>query len=174
MNFPFISELKKAYQITEKNFVENLEYYLTPKSNKEFADTFSKGGELVHSTNKDFDKGESGYYFEKISKYLYTKKKFEKFNNIDSDFTYSETIIGLTTTKEEVIREFHCDGKDKSEIIKNIHVRPNWIQTPEKLNYDNMIFIGSVSESDFTNGIAEIYLFWDKENNFVFQISQWT
>lgn len=110
----------------------------------------------------------------KITKYLYTKKKFEKFNNINSDFTYSETFIGLTTTKEEVVREFHSDGKDKSEIIKNILAKPNWIQTPEKLNYENMIFIGSVSESDFTNGTAELYLFWDKENDFVYQISQWT
>jgi len=174
LNFPFINELKKAYEIIENNFIENLEYYLTPKSNREFIDTLSKGCELVHSTNEKFDKVEAGYYFEKITKYLYTKKKFQKFNNINSDFTYSDTFIGLTTTKEKVIREFHSEGKDKSEIIKNMLAKPNWIQTPEKLNYENMIFIGSVSESDFTNGTAELYLFWDKENDFVYQISQWT
>jgi hypothetical protein len=39
LNFPFISELKRAYQIIESNFIENLDYYLTPESNKEFADT---------------------------------------------------------------------------------------------------------------------------------------
>lgn len=92
--------------IIVNNFIENVEYYLTPKSNKEFADTLSKGCELVHATNRNFDKVESGRYFEKITKYLCTKKKFEKFNNINSDFTHSEIFVGLATTKEEVIREF--------------------------------------------------------------------
>lgn len=174
LNFPFVDELKNAYEIIENNFNENLEYYLRPKSNKEFENVLSKGCDLVHSLCRNFNKPESGYYFEKITKYLYAKMKFEKFNKINSDFTYSEIFIGLTTTKEKVINEFNTEGKDKNEIIKNILIEPNWLQTPEKLNYEKLIFIGSVSESDFTNGTAELYLFWDKENDFVYQISQWT
>jgi hypothetical protein len=174
LNFPFITELKKAYELIENNFIENLEYYLTPKSHQEFEGILSKGGDLVHSKNEKFDKWDAEYYFEKITKYLYVKKKFEKFNKFNSSFTYSETFIGLTTTKKEVIEQFHSFGKDKSEIIKNVLEQPDWIQTPEKLKYENMIFIGSVSEYDFTNGTAELYLFWDKENDFVYQISQWT
>lgn len=50
---------------------------------------------------------------------------------------------------------------------------PNWLQKPEKI-FENLTFIGSVSEGDFTNGSAEIYLFWDKENNEVYQFFQWT
>ena len=174
LKFPFLDELESAYKTIENNFNENIDFFLKVKSYEEFSGTLNKGGDILFSNNKKFDRWDAGYYFEKITTYLYTKKKFERFNKIHSRFTYPETLIGLTKTKEEIISEFHTYGTAKEDIVKNILDKPDWLQFPENLDYNKLIFIGSVSEFDFTNGTAEIYLFWDKENDYVYQISQWT
>lgn len=176
--FPFINLLPKAYDIIQSNFQENIDYYLNPKSSRQFSiedKIFSKGKELIFNLLEDFDKPDGAYYFERITQYLYTKKKYELFDKINSDFAYLETFVGLTTTKEKRIAEFNYEGKSKNEIINNLLEKPNWLQNPEEiLKIQNLIFIGSVSETDFTNGSAEIYLFWDKENNEAYQFFQWT
>lgn len=176
LNFPFINLLPRAYDIIEYHFQENIEYYLEPKSYRLFSienKIFSKGQELIFGSVEGFDKPDAAYYFERIVQYLYTKKKYELFDKVNSNFVYSEIFIGATTTKEEVISEFNYEGKSKKEIINNLLKMPNWLQKPEKI-FENLTFIGSVSEGGFTNGSAEIYLFWDKENNEVYQFFQWT
>lgn len=176
--FPFIENLQTAYNITEKNFNDNLDYYLTPKSYTKFNyedEVLNKGAELINNSISEFDKSDANYYFTRITKYLYAKKKYELFNNINSSFTYPETLIGLTKTKEQVISEFHNYGKTKNEIINNLLDKPDWLQKPEEiLDNLNLIFIGSIDEYTFTEGSAEIYLFWDKENDYVYQFLQWT
>lgn len=176
--FPFIDHLSRAYDLIEKNFNENLDYYLTPKSHTKFSledETLNKGAELVHNSNNKFDRCESSYYFNRITKYLYTKKKFELYGKINSSFTYPETFIGLTNTREQVISEFHTYGKTKDEIINNLLDKPVWLQKPEEILKElNLIFIGSVDEYTFTDSSAEIYLFWDKDNEEVYQFFQWT
>jgi hypothetical protein len=178
--FPFINLLPKAYDLIESNFQENIDYYLKPKSSRQFSiedKIFSDGKELVFNSLEDFDKPDAAYYFERITQYLYTRKKYELFDKINADFAYLETFAGLTTTttKEKLIAEFNDEGKSKNEIINNLLEKPNWLQKPEEiLDSLNLIFIGSVSESDFTNGSSEIYLFWDQENNEAYQFFQWT
>ncbi|WP_289659836.1 hypothetical protein [Flavobacterium panacagri] len=177
-NFPFVDLLPNAYDLIENHFKEHLDYYLTPKSFREFSDEngfFNKARQIIISQLNGFDKSDAGYYFERIVQYLYVKKKYELFNKINSDFSYSELFIGRTTTKEEVIASFVDEGKSDHEIINNLLEKPNWLQKPEDIFRDlNLIFIGSVSESDFTNGSSEIFLFWDKENDEVYQLFQWT
>ncbi|MFD2943012.1 hypothetical protein [Flavobacterium notoginsengisoli] len=177
-NFPFVDLLPNAYDLIESHFQEHLEYYLRPKSFREFSDengVFNKGREIILSKLKDFDKADAAYYYERIIQYLYTKKKYELFDKINSDFSYSELFIGRTTTKENVIATFNDEGKSDHEIINNLLGKPNWLQKPEDISKDlSLIFVGSVSENDFTNGSAEIYLFWDKQNEEVYQFFQWT
>lgn len=176
--FPFVKLLAKAYEIAEHNFQKNSDYYLEPKSSSQFLiedKILSDGKELISNLLEGFDKLDGAYYFERIIQYLYAKKKHELFDKVNPDFAYLETFIGLTTTKEKVIAEFNYEGKSNNEIINNLLEKPNWVQNPEEiLGNLNLTFIGSVSESDFTNSSAEIYLFWDKENDDVYQILQWT
>jgi hypothetical protein len=176
--FPSVEHLAQAYDIIEKNFNENLDYYLTPKSHVKFSiedKTLRKGGELIDNSIGGFDRGDSGYYFKRITKYLYTKKKFELFGKINSSFTYPETFIGTTITREEVISEFHSYGKTKDEIVNNLVDKPAWLQKPEEIIKElDLIFIGSIDEYSFTDGSAEIYLFWDKDHDEVYQFFQWT
>ncbi|AWK06030.1 hypothetical protein HYN56_18085 [Flavobacterium crocinum] len=177
-NFPFVHLLPNAYDLIENHFQENLEYYLKPKSFREFSDengVFTKGLAKIINQLNDFDKPDAAYYYERIMQYLYTKKKYELFNKINSDFSYSELFIGRTTTKEEVIAEFNDEGKSDNDLINNLLEEPNWLQKSEDILKDlDLTFIGSVSESDFTNGSAEIFLFWDKKNDEVYQFFQWT
>ncbi|WP_281632633.1 hypothetical protein [Flavobacterium luteolum] len=178
LNFPFVDLLSQAYDLTHQNFQQNLDYYLEPKSYHEFSSEksiFSQGREFVFNSLNGIDKFESSYYYERITQYLYTKEKYKLFDKINPQFTYSETFIGITTTKEEVMTGFNEEGKSKDEIINNLLGTPEWLQSPEEIPEKlNLIFIGSVYEGDFTNGSAEIYLFWDKENDEAYQFFQWT
>ncbi|NRS90811.1 hypothetical protein HNQ02_003758 [Flavobacterium sp. 7E] len=176
--FPSIQFLNDAYNIIEQNFNENIDYYLTPKNYSKFTHedkTLYNGAELIRNSINEFDRFDSAYYFERITQYLYAKRKFELFEKINPSFTYSETFIGLLTTRENVISEFHDEGKTKTEIINNLLDEPQWIQNPEEILKNlNLTFIGSISENNFTNGSAEIYLFWDRIKNEVYQFIQWT
>jgi hypothetical protein len=176
--FPSIEYLADAYGIIEENFNKNIDYYLTPKNQTRFSledKTLTKGAELIWSAIDKFDRHDSGYYFTRITKYLYTKKKYDLFGKVNSSFTYPETFIGLTTTREKVISEFHSYGKTRTELINNLLDKPDWLQKPEEILKElNLIFIGSIDEYSFTDGSAEIYLFWDKSNDEVYQFLQWT
>ncbi|WP_433830744.1 hypothetical protein [Flavobacterium anhuiense] len=178
LNFPFVDLLSQAYPLTQQNFQQHFDYFLKPKNYDEFSaedGIFNQGREFVFNSLNGIDKFESSHYYERITQYLYAKEKYNLFDKINPAFTYSETFIGITTTKEEVIADFHYEGKSKDEIINNLLGTPEWLQSPEEISEKlNLTFIGSVYEGDFTNGTAEIYLFWDKINNETYQFFQWT
>jgi hypothetical protein len=176
-NFPYISQLDSAFNLIQQKFDESIDYLLIPKNQDKFEleDNFlSSGGDFLHGVLPDLPRWEAGYYFERIIQYLYTKLKYSKFGKVYPSFTYSMTFVRNQDDEEKMKAKFHTFGKLKEELIKNINENPNWIQRDETPEGDDIIFIGSVSEYDFTNGTAEIYLFWDKRNEFVYQIFQWT
>jgi hypothetical protein len=179
LKFPFVEQLGSAYRVIKSNFENHIDYYLRPKSHREFNSedkTLIKGGELVHEAVKDLPKWECKYYFERVTKYLYAKTRYLKYHKVFSDFTYSSTFIKTREDEEKIKSEFNSFGKEKDELIKGLLSKPAWIQSDETPVVDGgeVIFIGSVTEYDFTNGTSEIFLFYDKKNEYVYQIFQWT
>lgn len=174
IDFPSIEYLKDAYQFAEAHFYNNINFYLQPKSSKEYSldEDGRKGGVEIRKKHPGMNVFDSEYYFQRIISYLLTKERWKKYKALNSKMTYD-----LYTFKhpEEYLREnFNSIGKNDLGSLLNMpdslkeKYKPSWGE------YEDQIFLCHMDVGDFIFSDATlITLFYDKKQNQIVQQFEW-